>query len=452
MQSVTDISFTSEFRNKRKKFYSSKASLAAEYTFITHFAFMRKKILFCWLLIAGAFPAMAQAPLPAPVAVKDKALTAKAEDWLKNDRTGFIENKGQIKDQLGKPNPLVEYLLNMPGLNVQLRNGGFSYDAYIPKKDKHGKEAIQFHRVDISLEGADQHAQLLATDATSEVTNHITDLGEINGIRSYKKVTYLAIYPGIDLEFVAKKGTDKPVEYNFIIHPGADASQIKMHYNNGSDIALKDGKINMKLAFGTLQEKIPASFTQQDGKSLAVQYKAMDETHDLYAFNIPDYDKSKTLVIDPTPTVVWATYYGGAANDPIYNVAVDASGKVYVSGSSGSSTNIASSSVSPITGLPVFQSVYGGGTSSTDVYIACFTATGTRLWGTYFGGNSNESGVSMALSGSSIYVVGSLGYNGTQTYIPGTVGQTAPVASADAFAAKFSAVDGTKIWNTYWEA
>ena len=43
---------------------------------------------------------------------------------------GFIENKGQIIDQKNNPNPAVLYLLNTPGMNVQLRKGGFSYDLY----------------------------------------------------------------------------------------------------------------------------------------------------------------------------------------------------------------------------------------------------------------------------------------------------------------------------------
>ena len=47
---------------------------------------------------------------------------------------GFIENKGQIIDQKGRENKAVKYLLNTPGLNVQLRKNGFSYDVYETKK------------------------------------------------------------------------------------------------------------------------------------------------------------------------------------------------------------------------------------------------------------------------------------------------------------------------------
>jgi hypothetical protein len=52
----------------------------------------------------------------------------------KNQSIGFKENKGQIIDQKGKPNPEVQYLLNTSGLNVQIKTNGFSYDIYETKK------------------------------------------------------------------------------------------------------------------------------------------------------------------------------------------------------------------------------------------------------------------------------------------------------------------------------
>ena len=58
---------------------------------------------------------------------------------VKNNSIGFIENKGQIVDQKNKPNPSVKYLLNTNGLNVQLREKGFSYDVYEVEKTKKKK-------------------------------------------------------------------------------------------------------------------------------------------------------------------------------------------------------------------------------------------------------------------------------------------------------------------------
>jgi hypothetical protein len=45
-------------------------------------------------------------------------------------KNSFIKNEGQIIDQNGNFNNQVLYLLNTPGLNVQLRRDGFSYDVY----------------------------------------------------------------------------------------------------------------------------------------------------------------------------------------------------------------------------------------------------------------------------------------------------------------------------------
>ena len=234
---------------------------------------MKRKI---YLVLAGM---LCIAPtLTAQIRSSEKdvsaGLKARITQQRRQEASGFAENKGQLYDQTGRPNPQVKYLLNMPGLNVQLRTSGFSYDAWVeqhPSSSVNEKLQRKVHRVDIELEGSNPNAVLAAEEPIAgSTTNVVNRQGVFSNIQEYGKVTYKEIYPGIDLEFVARKGTDKPVEYNFIIHPGADASRIKMKYSNGSDVTLKNGIIEMQLAFGMLKEKIPLSYTQQDGQSLAV--------------------------------------------------------------------------------------------------------------------------------------------------------------------------------------
>ena len=55
-----------------------------------------------------------------------------------SSKAAFIENKGQIIDQHSNPNPVVLYLLNTPGFNVQLRKNGFSYDIYSIRQQLEG--------------------------------------------------------------------------------------------------------------------------------------------------------------------------------------------------------------------------------------------------------------------------------------------------------------------------
>ena len=49
---------------------------------------------------------------------------------MRTQKAGFIENKGQIVDQDGKPNADVKFLFRGRGMNVQLRAHGFSYDLF----------------------------------------------------------------------------------------------------------------------------------------------------------------------------------------------------------------------------------------------------------------------------------------------------------------------------------
>ena len=43
---------------------------------------------------------------------------------------GFVENKGQFRDQYGNPNPDVLYMADFGGMKVLLRKDGFSYETY----------------------------------------------------------------------------------------------------------------------------------------------------------------------------------------------------------------------------------------------------------------------------------------------------------------------------------
>ena len=409
---------------------------------------------------------------------------AKAAAWLKENKAGFVENKGQLQDQTGKPNTAVKYLLNMRGFNVQLRANGFSYDAYVRttgdgsqksgdrRRETDNKQRTtnnglrtsdsglatntKYHRVDIDLQGTNPNAQIIASDTLTGITNVFNELGSFENIHSYEKITYKDIYPGIDLEFLAKKGAEKPIEYNFIVHPGADASQIKMRYNSGSDISLKNGIIKMKLAFGVLEEKIPASYTIspfsfKKGGEVAVEYKATKEASSShtppsggwgFAFNIPAYDKTKTLVIDPTPNIIWATYYGGTNQDNLDAFDVDATGNIYVTGYTFSTNGIATAGT--------FQTAYLG---STDGFVAKFSASGQqRLWGTYFGGAAvpaNTKGYNIKTDGISVYVVGATtstgGIASAGTYQTANGGGT-----DDGFLINFSAANGTRNWGTYY--
>src|SRR6185295_2878910 len=100
------------------------------------------------------------------------------------------------------------------------------------------------------------------------------------------------------------------------------------------------------------------------------------------SFNGGQWDVFVAKIDTTVPSIVWSTYLGGTGNDQPAGIAVDASGNVFVTGSTGS------------TDFPVpggFQTALQG---SQDAFLVKIAASGaTMLWGTYLGGAQSENGV-----------------------------------------------------------
>lgn len=373
-----------------------------------------------------------------------------------NQSVGYTENKGQIIDQNNKPNPIVKYLYNGSGLNVQLRANGFSYDTYtierkpkakteielnFPEKFEAAEEDIiyHYHRIDIEFIGANAEPTIVADQANTGYTNYYTsgtDEAGVTFVKTYQHVTYENLYTGIDLEFEIDKNS-KP-KYNFIIHPGADANQIKWQYIGANKTSLENNKIILGIAQGNLEEKIPLSYIIESGAKLMVNYQQEEEN--TFSFQTNQYDQTKTLIIDPIP---WATYHGGlSCHDFATGVVTDTVGNVYMCGRTRASINIAT--------VGTHQTTPGGGLS--DAFVTKFNSNGVRLWGSYYGGSGDEEayGIKVNKLGETIYVCGSTWSTSNPIHIATTGShQPLPGGLGDAFLAKFNAL-GMRQWGTYY--
>lgn len=142
------------------------------------------------------------------------------------------------------------------------------------------------------------------------------------------------------------------------------------------------------------------------------------------------------LKLDAAGNRMWATYYGGTAIDGAYSIAVDASGNIYMTGTTTSSTNIA---------FGGFQNVNAGG---GDAYLVKFDPNGNRLWATYYGGSGQEAGNGVTTDAlGNVYLTGvtwsssGIAYGGFQNSFGG--------GSTDAFVVKFDSA-GVRLWASYY--
>jgi hypothetical protein len=282
------------------------------------------------------------------------------------------------------------------------------------------------------------------------------------GLPAYSKVIYKDLWPGIDLVYY---GTVNRLKYEFIVHPGADPSQIRLSYRGAESVCVdKDGRLQVKTPTGGFSDDVPIAYQEIDGKRTDVHlvYRvdgellgrsderiAGPENVDRagenswtrscsYGFEIGDYDATLLLILDPA-ILIYCGYIGGSAAEYGHGIAVDSTGCAYVTGSTRSSE-----STFPVTVGP--DLTYNGGVFTYDAFIAKVNASGTALeYCGFIGGNESDRGIGIAVDSSACaYVIGTT--ESSEATFPVTVGPDLtynstiyPFYPADAFAAKINA-------------
>jgi hypothetical protein len=131
----------------------------------------------------------------------------------------------------------------------------------------------------------------------------------------------------------------------------------------------------------------PVAYQQKDGARQSVDARFVLQANNRVSFALGNYDHRRELVIDPS--VSYATYLGGTAEDDGYAIAVDGSGNAYVTGETKS------------TNFPTANALHGSTAGGFDVFVTEISADGSTLvYSTYIGGSSDDSGNAIAVDGS----------------------------------------------------
>jgi len=353
----------------------------------------------------------------------DTAFKAEVSQWIKSIKgIRFIENKGQMADMQGKAVNSVLFKADGGGVDMYITTNGLSY--VFTKMEKHKKTDVtalrykahgdndsiseQYCRADMELAGADIRKENIIKEGESGDRADYY-LGGIcpNGIKdvhSYEKITIQNIYPGID--WVLYTG-EKGLKYNFIIHPGADPSLIRLKYKWTDKPELeKDGSLRISTPMGNIAEGVPISYIGDKQNEIKTSYAI--ENNEI-RFAIGKYNTNETLIIDPT--LVWTTYYGGNGTCEILAIHDDGT-SVWVTGEP-TTTNLPT--VNPGGGA-YFQGIAAGW---GNVLIMQFTTAGVLKWATYYGGTGGDEGWGIYSDGTNVWVTGESGSPNFPTLNPG---------------------------------
>lgn len=266
----------------------------------------------------------------------------------------FIENSGQYTGVPGI-NGEVLFGIDNPGEQIIFTKTGLNFVYTVPsppenedsspvkktrrqkrkeeaekKKELMGMEKdklpqLKFSIYSMNWEGCNPDVKIVAEDEAKDIYYfNNPNSNTPYKCRQFNKIIYKNLYNGIDLEysFYSKGG----IKYNFIIHPGADASVITMLYSGSSQPKLTDiGEITLNTDKGILIDHAPVSFTPQDQKPVVSSYNVNGNRVKL---NVGNYDHKKILVIDP-----WTMSPGFTQYNRGYDISRRASnGDLYVYG------------------------------------------------------------------------------------------------------------------------
>jgi len=351
---------------------------------------------------------------------REHALTASLRQSYARLPLSFEPNRGQA-------DPRVNFVGRAPGYSLFLTSG----EAVLRVKDA--------GLIRMKLAGSNPRSSGQARDQLPGTSNYFVGNDPVKWrtrIPQYGRVRYPGVYPGVDLVYY---GNQRQLEFDFVVAAGADPRPIKLQIQGAQQLRIdSQGDLVLRINQQELRWKKPVAYQKLSGaggdlrREVASRFILIGKN--TVGFRTAEYDRSRTLIIDPS--LVYSTFLGGSGDDLAPDIAVDASGNAYVTGSTDSADFRTTSGA--------FQRAKAG---FTNAFVTKFNAEGSLIYSTYLGGGTAV-GVGIAVDASgNAYVTGS---TGTAPF-PTTSGafQKANAGIANAFVTKLNADGSGLVYSTY---
>jgi len=304
----------------------------------------------------------------------------------------FIENKGQWQSN-------ILFKKDLPGGAFFLEANQFTFNFYQPKDIDHSYahdnydtldpvKTIHFHSYKVKFLKARKVTPTGNYPATDYINYFIgKDQSKwASRVLHYGDIEYASLYKGIDLKIFQENNS---IEYEFNISPNGHPKNIKMAFSGQEDLFINDiGNLQIKTSLNEIVEKKPFAYQEINGKKIPVKCK-FKLVKNIVSFNIGNYDKNYSLIIDPS--LIFSTYTGSTTDNWGFTATYDHYGNVYSGG--------ISFDVGYPTSTGAYQENFAGGTGynpnyysmGCDIGIIKYSPDGTtRLFATYLGGSTSE--------------------------------------------------------------
>lgn len=327
-------------------------------------------------------------------------------EGMGNMALSFEENMGQTDEQ-------VRYLARSPHYTLFLTDKEAVFRFRKQDGNKINRDVLRMQFNDANSSPAVEAAGKLERTSSYFIGDEESNWQK--GLKNFERVMYREIYKGIDAVFY---GEQKSLEYDFIVAPQIDPGVISLTFAGASDVKIDtDGSLVLNIENETIRFGAPVTYQDTEDGRVAVDSRYVLDGAGKIGFKVGEYDKSKTLVIDPK--LIFSTYVGGniefieiveGTGDAVNGLDADAAGNVYITGNTDS------------TDFPVTANGYqqelelrgddacliAGPLPCGDAFVTKINSTGNAIiYSTYLGGHNSDAGFGIAVDGAGrAYVTG----------------------------------------------
>ena len=206
-------------------------------------------------------------------------------------------------------------------------------------------------------------------------------------------VRYVDLWPGVDLEVGSQNGR---FVQRFVMREGADVSGVRLMVEGADKLSLGQGWLNLSTEVQELAMPLPkAEFTYQVERQNASG--VLDTLDASQAVTIQEIDVLAVAAPAGNPaSLFYSTFLGGTFSEEGQSIAVDGSGRAYVTGRASSAY------------FPTTPGAFDTTSGYHDAFVVRLNATGNALdYATFLGGDDWDSGSSIAVDESNkAYVSG----------------------------------------------
>ena len=214
------------------------------------------------------------------------ASEGRSEDSKSGDR--LKESYGRLslsfEANQGQTDSRVKFVSRNNGYNLFLTSNEsvFAFQRRDRHEDADKSPSLPFSprsstALSMKLAGANRQPRVSGVDELPGKSNYLTGSDPKKwrrNVSTYERVKYEEVYPGIDLVYY---GSQRQLEYDFIVSPGADASRIKLDFKGADQMWIDaNGDLILELAGEEIRQLAPKAYQEIDGvrRSVACRFRA----------------------------------------------------------------------------------------------------------------------------------------------------------------------------------